>query len=225
MLILYNAESITVTPSPHHDAAYPQPSPAPLTSAELVGPHQKLLLTTPSPKQHLHSVLPKPQVLNSPMSVAGRQAAKHHYLGQDWRRGRKDPPGSQLYAQHRRTPQRGRSPGAPLLLTSVPQTAQHIGAASDAPQRTSSDCWASQRHFKARGIIKRKINGTQTKFPNSYAAGRLNRKHLLWSNQNLHNFGGCFVFKVILFFTCLGLAHVWLQLSFVDGGSCLTNCF
>lgn len=140
MLILYNAESITVTPSPHHDAACPQPSPAPLTSAELVGPHQKLLLTTPSTKQHLHSVLPKPQVLNSPMSVAGRQAAKHHYLGQDWRRGRKDPPGSQLYAQHRRTPQRGRSPGAPLLLTSVPQTAQHIGAASDAPQRTSSDC-------------------------------------------------------------------------------------
>lgn len=218
MLILYDTESITVTPS--HDAVCPQPAPALLSSTDLAGPHQNLLLTTCSPKQHLHFlVLPKPPILISPMSVTGRQVTKHHYLSQDCRRGRKDPPGSQLCARRRRTPQHGCSHGAPLLLTSGPRTTQHLGATSDAPQRTSSDCWASQWDFK------RKINGMQTKLSNSYAAERLNRKHLLWSNQNLHNSGGCFVFKVILFFTCLGLAHVWLQLSFVDGGSCLTNCF
>lgn len=141
MLILYDAESITVTPSPSHDAVCPQPAPALLSSTELVGPHQKLLLTTPSPKQHLHFlVLPKPPILISRMAATGRQVTKHHHLGQDWRRGRKDPPGSQLFAQHGRTPQHGCSHGAPLLLTSVPQTTQHLGATPDAPQRTSSDC-------------------------------------------------------------------------------------
>lgn len=149
MLILYDVESITVTPS--RDAVCPQPIPALLSSTELVGPHQKLLLTTPSPKQHLHFlILSKAPILISPMSVTGRQVTKHHYLGQDWRRGRKDPPGSQLCAQHRRTPQHGCSHGAPLLLTSVPQTTQHLGATSDAPQKQAATA------ERANGILRGK---------------------------------------------------------------------